>query len=330
MKGKVILIKMKSIAILTSGGDSQGMNAAVRAATVYAQSKGIKVYGIMRGYKGMLNDDIFLLTPSKLENLSNLGGTILKSARLPEFKNPEVRKKAADNLKKRNIDALIVIGGDGSFHGAHYLYEEHNIQTIGIPGTIDNDIAGTDYTIGYDTALNIITQEFSRIYDTSASHDRTTFVEVMGRNCGDLALNAALATGANGVVIPEQETKPEDIAKIILKRRELGFTHNVIIVSEGIKDTAEFASKVKDIVNDIEVKICILGHIQRGGIPTAFDRILATKMGVYAVDLILENKSGLMIGILDNKLKTHKLSYAWENYSKKHQKDLKLALELGI
>lgn len=321
---------MRNIAILTSGGDSQGMNAAVRATALTAMSKGLKVYGIMRGYKGMLDDDIFEITHQMLEGISSRGGTILKSARLPEFKDPKVRELAAKNLKKRDIDGLVVIGGDGSFHGAHYLYEEQGIKTIGLPGTIDNDIAGTDFTIGYDTALNIIVDAVEKLRDTSYSHDRTTFVEVMGRNCGDLALNASLATGSNGVMIPEQTTTIEDIVNIILKRRELGFTHNVIIVAEGVGNTQEIANQVEKIIPDNVYKVCVLGHIQRGGTPTAKDRILATRMGSYAVNLLLEGKAGLMVGIEKNELITHKLSYAWENYSKKDQESFKLAMELGI
>lgn len=320
---------MKSIAILTSGGDSQGMNSAIRAVAKKAMSENIKVYGIKRGYKGMLTDDIFEITNQMLDDISDKGGTYLMSARLPEFKDKEVRKQAAEKLKEKNIDALVVIGGDGSFHGAHYLHEEHGIKTIGIPGTIDNDIAGTDYTIGYDTALNIIIESVYKLKDTAKSHERTYFVEVMGRNCGDLALYAAMAVGANAVVIPEGETSIDDIVETIEKRRKEGFTYDIILVSEGCEDTKEIAKKVHQKLPYIEPKVTVLGHLQRGGNPTARDRILATKMGVYAVELLLENKAGLMIGIQDDKLVTHKLSYAWENYSKKSQDELDVVMKLG-
>ena len=202
---------MKKIAILTSGGDSQGMNTAVRAVAKTAMSKGMEVFGIKRGYKGMLEDQIFQMSALDVSGIADHGGTILLSARLSSFKDPEVRAKAAENLKKRGIEGLVVIGGDGSFHGAHYLYEEHGIKTIGIPGTIDNDIAGTDYTIGYDTALNIILDAISKLKDTATSHERTYLIEVMGRNCGDLALYAAIAGGASGVMIPEVKASTDDI-----------------------------------------------------------------------------------------------------------------------
>ena len=213
---------MKKIAILTSGGDSQGMNTAVRAVAKTAMTKGIEVYGIKRGYKGLYEDQIFQMTALNVSGIADQGGTILLSARLPEFKDPEVRAKAAENLKKRGIDGLVVIGGDGSFHGAHYLYTEHGIKTIGIPGTIDNDVAGTDYTIGYDTALNIILDAISKIKDTAISHERTYLIEVMGRNCGDLALYSAIAGGASGVLIPEVEFSIDDMAEVIKFRREEG------------------------------------------------------------------------------------------------------------
>lgn len=321
---------MKSIAILTSGGDSQGMNSAVRAVAQTAINKGITVYGIRRGYKGMLTDDIFEITLKDLQDLSYKGGTFLMSARLPEFKEKEIRAKAAENLKKRNIDALVVIGGDGSFHGAHYLYEEHGIKTIGLPGTIDNDIAGTDFTIGYDTALNVILDSVYKLKDTAKSHERTYFVEVMGRNCGDLALYSAMAVGANGVMIPEANTSIDDLVNIIKKRREIGETYDIIIVAEGVGNTQEIAKKVQEKLPNIEPKVTVLGHLQRGGNPTAQDRILATKMGAYAVELLLEGKAGLMVGIEDNKLTTHKLSYAWENYAKKVQKDYDLVMNLSL
>ena len=210
------------------------MNTAVRAVAKTAMSKGMEVFGIKRGYRGMLEDQIFQMTPLDVSGIADQGGTILLSARLKEFKDPEVRAKAAENLKKRGIEGLVVIGGAGSFHGAHYLYEEHGIKTIGIPGTIDNDIAGTDYTIGYDTALNIILDAISKLKDTATSHERTYLVEVMGRNCGDLALYSAIAGGANGVMIPEIESPIDDIAKVIKQRREEGKLSDIIIVAEGV------------------------------------------------------------------------------------------------
>ena len=311
---------MKKIAILTSGGDSQGMNTAVRAVAKTAMSKGMEVFGIKRGYRGMLEDQIFQMTPLDVSGIADQGGTILLSARLKEFKDPEVRAKAAENLKKRGIEGLVVIGGDGSFHGAHYLYEEHGIKTIGIPGTIDNDIAGTDYTIGYDTALNIILDAISKLKDTATSHERTYLVEVMGRNCGDLALYSAIAGGANGVMIPEIESPIDDIAKVIKQRREEGKLSDIIIVAEGVGNINKIEEELKTKV-DTDIRVTILGHVQRGGAPTAFDRILATRLGVKAVELLEKEQAGLMVGIESEKVVYHKLSYAWENYSKASKRD---------
>ena len=279
---------MKKIAILTSGGDSQGMNTAVRAVAKSAITKGIDVYGIKRGYKGLYEDQIFQMTALNVSGIADQGGTILLSARLPEFKDPEVRAKAAENLKKRGIDGLVVIGGDGSFHGAHYLYTEHGIKTIGIPGTIDNDVAGTDYTIGYDTALNIILDAISKIKDTAISHERTYLIEVMGRNCGDLALYSAIAGGASGVLIPEVEFSIDDLAEVIKFRREEGKLYDIIIVAEGVGNVVEIQKELSKKVNT-SIRVTILGHVQRGGSPTAFDRILATRMGVKAVELLDKN-----------------------------------------
>lgn len=320
---------MKRIAVLTSGGDAQGMNTAVRAVAKAAMSKGMEVFGIRRGYKGMLEDQIFQMSSLDVSGIADQGGTILLSARLPEFKDPAVRAKAAENLKKRGIDGLVVIGGDGSFHGAHYLYEEHGIKTIGIPGTIDNDIAGTDYTIGYDTALNIILDAISKLKDTATSHERTYLVEVMGRNCGDLALYAAMAGGASGVMIPEVESSIDDIAEVIKKRREAGKLYDIIIVAEGVGGIFEIEKELSQKV-DTSIRVTILGHIQRGGAPTASDRILATKLGVKAVELLEAGEAGLMVGIQSEKITTHKLSYAWENYSKSSKKDYDIANMLSL
>lgn len=320
---------MKKIAILTSGGDSQGMNTAVRAVAKTAMSKGMEVFGIKRGYKGMLEDQIFQMSALDVSGIADHGGTILLSARLSSFKDPEVRAKAAENLKKRGIEGLVVIGGDGSFHGAHYLYEEHGIKTIGIPGTIDNDIAGTDYTIGYDTALNIILDAISKLKDTATSHERTYLIEVMGRNCGDLALYAAIAGGASGVMIPEVKASTDDIAKVIKERRAEGKLYDIIVVAEGAGDILEIEKELAKKI-DTDIRVTILGHVQRGGAPTANDRILATKLGVKAVELLIAGEAGLMVGMESGKVTTHKLSYAWENYSKSSEEDYKIATMLSL
>lgn len=322
---------MKKIAILTSGGDAQGMNTAIRAVAKTAMYKGWEVYGIKRGYKGMLTDDIYLMTPLDVANIADKGGTKLLTARLPEFKDPKIRAQAFENLKKRGIEALVVIGGDGSYHGAHFLNLEHGIQTVGLPGTIDNDIAGTDYTIGFHTALNIVIDAISKLHDTAQSHDRTILVEVMGRNCGDLALNACIAGGANGAIIPEVPYKIEDIENIIRKRRAEGKNFDVIVVSEGVGNTKEIANTLQKRNPDLDVKVTTLGHIQRGGAPTAFDRLLATRLGIAAVDLIEKNEAnGIMLGIEKTKVVTHKLAYAWENYEKKDQEFYEIAMMLSI
>ena len=320
---------MKKIAVLTSGGDSQGMNTAVRAVAKAAISKGIEVYGIKRGYKGMLEDQIFHMSSLDVSGIADQGGTILLSARLPEFKDPEIRAKAVENLKKRGIEGLIVIGGDGSFHGAHYLYEEHGIKTIGIPGTIDNDIAGTDYTIGYDTALNIILDAISKLKDTAISHERTYLVEVMGRNCGDLALYSAIAGGASGVMIPEVKSSIDDISEVIKKRRAQGKLYDIIVVAEGVGNVLEIEKELSKKV-DTSIRVTILGHTQRGGAPTASDRILATKLGVKAVELLVAGEAGLMVGMQSGEVTTHKLSYAWENYNKTSEEDYRIANMLSV
>ncbi len=320
---------MKKIAILTSGGDSQGMNTAVRAVAKTAMSKGMEVFGIKRGYKGMLEDQIFQMSALDVSGIADHGGTILLSARLSSFKDPEVRAKAAENLKKRGIEGLVVIGGDGSFHGAHYLYEEHGIKTIGIPGTIDNDIAGTDYTIGYDTALNIILDAISKLKDTATSHERTYLIEVMGRNCGDLALYAAIAGGASGVMIPEVKASTDDIAKVIRERRAEGKLYDIIVVAEGAGDILDIEKELAKKI-DTDIRVTILGHVQRGGAPTANDRILATKLGVKAVELLIAGEAGLMVGMESGKVTTHKLSYAWENYSKSSEEDYRIAAMLSL
>lgn len=319
---------MKNIAILTSGGDAPGMNAAIRSAAKYAMSKGIKVYGIRRGYAGMLHDEIFEMTSTDVSGVVDRGGTFLLTARLPEFKQPEVRAQAAAKLKAKGIEGLVVIGGDGSFHGADFLYKEHGIKAIGIPGTIDNDIAGSDYTIGYDTTLNIILDAMGKLRDTATSHERTYLLEVMGRHAGDLALYSCLAGGGDGLLIPEKGYSIDELANQINQRRAQGKLHDIIVVAEGVGSAFDIAKDLKDKVKS-EMRVTVLGHIQRGGTPSALDRIIATKMGAYAVDLLLEGTSGVMVGIESNKLVTYPISHAWEAKKVINEKDYELALTLG-
>ena len=319
---------MKNIAILTSGGDAPGMNAAIRSAAKYAMSKGIKVYGIRRGYAGMLHDEIFEMTSTDVSGVVDRGGTFLLTARLPEFKQPEVRAQAAAKLKAKGIEGLVVIGGDGSFHGADFLYKEHGIKAIGIPGTIDNDIAGSDYTIGYDTTLNVILDAMGKLRDTATSHERTYLLEVMGRHAGDLALYSCLAGGGDGLLIPEKGYSIDELANQINQRRAQGKLHDIIVVAEGVGSAFDIAKDLKDKVKS-EIRVTVLGHIQRGGTPSALDRIIATKMGAYAVDLLLEGTSGVMVGIESNKLVTYPISHAWEAKKVINEKDYELALILG-
>lgn len=319
---------MKNIAILTSGGDAPGMNTAVRAAAKYAFSKGLKVFGVRRGYAGMYKDEIFEMTQKDVSGIIDRGGTTLLTARLPEFKNPEIRAVAAANLKKKGIEGLVVIGGDGSYHGADLLYKEHGIKVVGLPGTIDNDIAGTDYTIGFDTTLNTILDAISKLRDTATSHERTYIIEVMGRHAGDLAVYSCLAGGGDGLLIPEKGYDIDQLAAMINKRRENGKLHDIILVAEGVGSATDIAKELEGKVKS-EMRVTILGHIQRGGAPSAFDRIISTKMGAFAVEKLIEGESGIMVGIESNKVVTHPISYAWEQKKTIDAKDYDLALILS-
>ena len=319
---------MKNIAILTSGGDAPGMNTAVRAAAKYAFSKGMKIFGIKRGYAGMLNDEIFEMKPVNVSGIIDRGGTDLLTARCLEFKQKEVRAEAVKNLQKRGIEGLIVIGGDGSFHGADLLYKEHGIKVIGVPGTIDNDIAGTDYTIGYDTALNTILDAITKIRDTATSHERTYLIEVMGRACGDLALYSCMAGGGDGLLIPEVHFSIEELADQLNQRRAQGKLHDIILVAEGVGSAIDMAKQLEGKVKS-EMRVTVLGHVQRGGAPSAFDRVLATKLAAYAVDLLAEGESGKMVGLEKNVPVSHPISYAWENKKHPVPKDYALAQALA-
>lgn len=302
---------MKKIAILTSGGDAPGMNTAIRAAAKYAMDMGITVYGIKRGYSGMLNDEIFPMDSQYVSGIIDRGGTKLLTARCLEFKDPKFRAIAAANLKRRGIEGVVVIGGDGSYRGADLLSKEHGIKVVGLPGTIDNDIIGTDYTIGFDTCLNTILDAISKIRDTATSHERTILVEVMGRHAGDLALYSCIAGGGDGLLIPEMDNPVEMLALQIKDRRKNGKLHDIVLVAEGVGKVAEIEEELKHKVNS-EVRSVVLGHVQRGGAPSGFDRVLATKMAVKAVEVLMSGEGGVMIGMEGNRVITHPISYAWE------------------
>ncbi|WP_270749566.1 6-phosphofructokinase [Fusobacterium hominis] len=320
---------IKKIAILTSGGDAPGMNAAIRAAAKTAMAKGMKVYGVQRGYMGMLNDEIFPMDDGYVSGIIDRGGTRLLTARCLEFKDPKFRAIAAQNLKKRGIEGLIVIGGDGSYHGADLLSKEHDIKVVGIPGTIDNDIKGTDFTIGFDTCLNTILDAVSKIRDTATSHERTILVEVMGRHAGDLALQACIAGGGDGLLIPEMDNPIELLAFQIKERRKHGKLHDIVLVAEGVGKVQDIEEALKQKINT-EVRSVVLGHVQRGGTPSGFDRVLATRMGAKAVDLLEAGEGGVMVGIENNKIITHPISFAWDGErSYDFRPDYELALLLA-
>ncbi|MFA6708885.1 MAG: 6-phosphofructokinase [Fusobacterium sp.] len=312
---------MKKIAILTSGGDAPGMNAAIRAAAKMAQYKGMEVYGVRRGYHGMLMDEIFLMEGLFLSGIIERGGTALLTARCPEFKDPKYRAIAAENLKRRGIEGLVVIGGDGSYRGADLLAKEHGIKVVGLPGTIDNDIIGTDFTIGFDTCLNTILDAISKLRDTATSHERTILIEVMGRSAGDLAVHACLAGGGDGLLIPEIENSIEMLAFQIKQRRNTGRLHDIILVAEGAGDILEIEKKLREKVST-EVRSVILGHVQRGGAPSGRDRIIATRMAIKAIEALEDGEGGIMVGIENGTIVTHPISYAWEGEKKQDILDL--------
>lgn len=294
------MAEIKSVGILTSGGDAPGMNAAIRAVTRAAIFSGMKVYGIKRGYQGLIEDSIEEFRTQNVSNIISRGGTILKTARSMEFKTPEGRAKAYENMKKHGIDSLVVIGGDGSITGASYLAKEFDVPIVGLPGTIDNDLAGTDVTIGYDTAMNTIMDCVDKIRDTATSHARLFFIEVMGRDAGFLALNGAIATGCEDVIIPEEKTQYEQLKELVANGFRKSKSSAMVIVTES-KDpnggAMGLAAKMKEEFPDYDVRCSILGHLQRGGSPTAADRILASRTGYAAVEALLQGQRNVMIGI---------------------------------
>lgn len=307
---------MKKIGILTSGGDAPGMNAAIRAITKTAMHYGIQAIGIRDGFEGLMNGRFVNMKYTDVDNIIQRGGTILGSARCPEFKEKEARKKAVQYVKDAHLEGLIVIGGDGSFRGANVFAQEVGIPVIGLPGTIDNDLYGTEATIGYDSALNTIVEAVDKIRDTASSHKRVFFVEVMGRNSGFLALNSAIASGAESVLIPETITDIEGIAKQ-LSMLNKGRRSSIIIVAEGDEEggAVDIVKKIKPHLPDFKLRTTILGHIQRGGAPSYYDRALATRSGIKAVELLMENVTEKMVGIQSDELTTVDFKDAIEKHA---------------
>ena len=297
--------EIKKIAVFTSGGDSPGMNAAIRSVVRTCAYLKIECVAIYRGYQGMIEGDFKPMNARSVNNIINKGGTILKSARCKEFRTPEGRKKAYDQLVKEGIDAFVVIGGNGSFTGAMHFNNEFDFPVMGIPGTIDNDIIGTSYTIGFDTAINTVVEVIDKIRDTASSHNRLFFVEVMGRDVGHIALNAGVGAGAEEILIPEQNLGLERLLESLQRSKKSGKSSSIVIVAEGDKigkNVFELKDYVEEHLPIYDVRVSVLGHMQRGGNPTCYDRVLASRMGVKAVEALLEGKTNYMVGIRDNDL----------------------------
>lgn len=297
--------KINKIAVLTSGGDAPGMNAALRSVVRTCAYYNVKCIGVYRGYQGMIEGDFEEMNARSVNNIINKGGTILKSARSKEFRTPEGRKKAYDSLKAHKVDAMVVIGGDGTFTGAMIFNDEFHFPVMGIPGTIDNDIYGTRYTLGYDTALNTVVEAIDKIRDTASSHNRLFFVEVMGRDAGHIALNAGVGAGAEEILIPEQNLGIDRMLESLKRSRRSGKSSSIVVVAEGDKtgeNVFQLAEYVEKNMPDYEVRVSVLGHMQRGGSPSCYDRVLASRMGVKAVEALLEGKTTYMVGISDDKI----------------------------
>jgi 6-phosphofructokinase 1 len=296
--------KVTKIGVLTSGGDSPGMNAAIRAVVRTGIYHGLEVFGIYRGYSGMIENDIQPMTSRSVANIIQRGGTILKTARSKEFTTPEGRKIAYDNLRQHGINGLVIIGGDGSFRGAQVFSTEYDIPCIGLPGTIDKDIAGTDFTIGFDTAVNTAVEAIDKIRDTADAHDRLFVVEVMGRDAGYIALHSGIATGAENILIPEAKTNIDEIIQGLSEKEKRQKLVNLVVVAEGddVGGGNEVGRVIKERLPNADVRVCILGHIQRGGSPTCLDRLIASRMGYHAVECLLEGRHNVMVGIVNNRM----------------------------
>lgn len=316
---------MKKIGVLTSGGDSPGMNAAIRAIVRKGYSYNYEVYGIYHGYSGLIEGDIKKLDIGSVGDIIHRGGTILYSSRSKEFMTDEGQNKAIMQLKNNEIDALVVIGGDGTFRGAQKLAEK-GITTVGIPGTIDNDIPGTDYTLGFNTAVNTVIDAIDKIRDTATSHERNYVIEVMGRNAGDIALWSGIADGAESIIIPEITYSIDEVVDRLNSGYKRGKRHSIIVIAEGVMSGIDFAKQIEE-KSGLETRVTVLGHIQRGGSPTAFDRVLASRFGAEAIELISKNKSGYMVGINNNKIVSISIEKA---LAMEHYIDLSLYELAGI
>ena len=319
---------MKTIAVLTSGGDSPGMNSSIRAVVRACAHYQIKCIGIVRGFSGLIENNTKVLNTRSVRGIINRGGTFLYSARCDEFKTVEGRKTAYKNLKDNEIDGLIVIGGDGSFTGALKLQQEFNFPVVGIPGTIDNDLHGTSHTLGYDTALNTVMDAIDKIRDTAISHHRLFLVEVMGADAGYIALNSGLAIGAQEILIPEVNMSFENLINSLKKSKKSGKTSSIIVVAEGDKtgkNVFELASKIEETLPKYETRVSVLGHIQRGGTPSCFDRVLGTQLGVKAVESLIDGNDGNMVGIDNGKIIFTPLDKALKGKSKINKELLRIS-----
>ncbi|WBL21280.1 MULTISPECIES: 6-phosphofructokinase [unclassified Zunongwangia] len=322
--------KIKKIGVLTSGGDAPGMNAAIRAVVRACSFYKIDCVGVYRGYQGLMEGDFEELNARSVRNVINKGGTFLKSARSMEFKTKEGRKRAYEQLTKNNIDALVVIGGDGTFTGGIYFSQEFDLPIVGIPATIDNDISGTDFTLGYDTALNTVVEAIDKIRDTASSHNRLFFIEVMGRDAGDIALNSGIGAGAEEILIPEEDEGLERMLESLRKSKMSGKLSSIIVVAEGEKsgkNIFQLAEHVEEQLEGYDIRVSVLGHIQRGGRPSCFDRVLASKLGVGAVEALIDGDSKVMIGLSHQKVVRVPLTTAI-NGEAKYDKELRRVADI--
>ena len=324
---------IKKIAVLTSGGDSPGMNAAIRSVVRTCAYHNIKCVGVYRGYQGMIEGDFKEMGPRDVHNIINKGGTILKSARSKEFMTVEGRKKAHANLVNAGIDSLVVIGGDGSFTGAEVFNKEYGFPVMGIPGTIDNDIFGTSHTLGYDTALNTVIECIDKIRDTASSHNRLFFVEVMGRDAGHIALNAGIGAGAQEILIPEEDMGLERLIESLRKSKASGKSSSIVVIAEGDKigkSVFELKEYVEANLPEYEIRVSVLGHMQRGGAPSCFDRVLASRLGVKAVESLMEGKSNLMVGMLNDLVALTPLEQAIKGHTEINRELLRVSEIMSI